>query len=255
MTSEHPELTGRVALVTGGGSGLGRRFAQNLAENGATVIVAGRRLEAIQETAEIINSRRNRAEACQLDVCDAAAITEAIGKCESRLGIIDILVNNAAITDSDRAERLPLQLIDRVIDTNFRAPFLLATEVARRLITAGSPGRIVNISTSGVKYYHRNATAALYVATKAAVLRLTETLAMEWAEFGINVNAIVPGMFMSEMTKSHIEKFGEKVASRFPRKRFGQPDYLDSTLLYLVSPRSHFVTGAHIVVDDAQTGR
>jgi NAD(P)-dependent dehydrogenase (short-subunit alcohol dehydrogenase family) len=249
------ELTGRVALVTGSGGGLGRRFAKTLAQNGATVIVVGRRREALDQTVGEITAAGNQAAAFSLDVCDANAISTVVGQCEAQFGTIDILVNNAAIVGSQRAERLSLEQIDQVIDTNFRAPFLLATEVARRLMAASKPGRMVNISSSGIYYYHRGAASALYVATKAAVLRLTETLAMEWAEFNINVNAIVPGMFMSEMTREYIERFGDKVASRFPRKRFGQPEFLDGTLIYLVSPNSHFVTGASIVVDDAQAGR
>src|ERR1700760_4197524 len=138
-SADRGELTGRVAFVTGGGGGLGRQFAKTLARNGATGIVAGRRHEALGETVREITSAGDQAAAYPLDVCDANAITAVIGQCEARFGAVDILVNNAEIVDSERAERLSLELIDRVIDTNFRAPFLLATEVARRLLAANKP--------------------------------------------------------------------------------------------------------------------
>jgi NAD(P)-dependent dehydrogenase (short-subunit alcohol dehydrogenase family) len=249
------DLTGRVALVTGASSGLGRRFAQTLARAGASVVVAARRIDRLEDLVAELAEAGGSAAAVQLDVCDAEAIRLAVDAAEARFGIVDILINNAGVADANYATRLSLETIDRTIDVNFRAPFLLAVETARRLMAAGKPGRIVNISSSGAYHFAPKSAAALYSAAKAGIVRMTETLAMEWAEYGINVNAIAPGMFKSEMSEGFIARVGDGVAARFPRHRFGEPEYLDSTLLYLVSPASHFVTGTCILVDDAQYAR
>ena len=248
-------LDGRVALVTGASAGLGRRFARVLADHGASVVVAARRAAELEALVTEIESAGGRAIAYPLDVADAAAIAGAFDAAERAFGTVDILVNNAAVVDADYATRLSLETIDLVLAVDFRAPFLLATEVARRLIAADRPGRIVNMSSVGAFHYTSTSAAALYCAVKAGVIRMTETLAIEWARYGINVNAIAPGMFESEMTGGFIERVGDKVRERFPRQRFGDPAFLDSTLLYLVDPASHFVTGTCVTVDDAQTGR
>lgn len=248
-------LAGRVALVTGASAGLGRRFARVLADAGAAVVLAARRREALVSLAEEIIDNGGRALVHMLDLADAEAIGPAFDAAEAGFGTVDILVNNAGIPDGNYAAKLSLEAIDRVIAVNFRAPFLLATEAARRLMAAGMPGRIVNISSIGTRYYTPNSAAALYCATKAGIERMTETLAIEWAQFGINVNAIAPGMFASEMTDGFIARVGDKARHRFPRKRFGDPAYLDTTLLYLTHPDSHFVTGTIVTVDDAQTSR
>jgi NAD(P)-dependent dehydrogenase (short-subunit alcohol dehydrogenase family) len=248
-------LSGRVALVTGASSGLGRRFAEVLARSGARVVAAGRRQDRLAAlTGELVGAGA-MAVPCALDVCDAASISAAVDFAEQQFGTVDILVNNAGVADGNYATKLPLGVVDRVIDTNFRGVFLTAVEVARRLIDAGAAGSIVNVSSLGAFHYAPRSAAALYAATKAGVIRLTETLAIEWASFNINVNAIAPGFFRSEMTDGYIERAGDKVKDRFPRQRFGEPEYLDSTLLYLVSPESHFVTGTCILADDAQTPR
>jgi NAD(P)-dependent dehydrogenase (short-subunit alcohol dehydrogenase family) len=249
------DLTGDVALVTGASSGLGRRFAQVLASAGAAVAVTGRRQDRIEALADDIRADGGKALAVVLDVRDAAAISAAIDLVQRELGLINILVNNAGIADANWATKLPLQLIDDVIATNLRAPFLISCEVARRLIEANKPGRIVNLSSSGAFQYSANSAAALYCATKAGISRLTETLAMEWARFGINVNAIAPGLFRSEMSEGFLQRNGDKVISSFQRKRVGEAHQLDSTLLYLVSQSSEFVTGVSILVDDAQVSR
>jgi NAD(P)-dependent dehydrogenase (short-subunit alcohol dehydrogenase family) len=129
----------------------------------------------------------------------------------------------------------------------------LACEVARRLIAAGTPGRIVNISSMGAFHYAGNG-AALYSITKAAVNRMTEALAVEWVRYGINVNGIAPGAFRSEMMDGMIERIGD-FTEHLPRKRLGDPAQLDSTLLYLVAPSSEFVTGTIVKVDDGQETR
>jgi NAD(P)-dependent dehydrogenase (short-subunit alcohol dehydrogenase family) len=177
----------------------------------------------------------------------------AVAVAQDRLGLVTILVNNAGIPDAQRAHKMSIELIDRVIDVNIRAPFILSCEVARRLMAAKQPGRIVNIASSAAFTYSGEG-AALYSVSKAAVARITETLAVEWSRFGINVNAIAPGAFASEMMDGMLERMGD-ISQHFPRKRIGDPAQLDSTLLYLVSPASDAVTGTVIRVDDGQGSR
>lgn len=247
------DLSGQAALVTGASSGLGLRFAKVLAAHGAKVAVTGRRLERLKALAAEIAAAGGEALSLALDVTDADQLLAVVGAAEARLGPITILVNNAGIPDAQRAHKMSVALIDRVMDTNLRAPFILSCEVARRLIAAKLPGRIVNIASAAAYSYGGN-TAALYAITKAGVVRLTEALAVEWARNHINVNAIAPGAFRSEMMDGMLERMGD-ITPAFPRKRLGDPAQLDSTLLYLVSPASDFVTGTCIRVDDAQGGR
>lgn len=253
MNEHMPHLAGQVALVTGAGTGLGRRFAQTLAAAGAAVAVCGRRPEPLAAVVAEIEAAGRRALAVTLDVRDPEAITAAVDAAEEALGQVTILVNNAGIPDARRAHKMPLDLVDAVIETNLRGPWLLATEVGRRLIDSGASGRIVNISSMAA-HYTAGGAAALYATTKAAVDRMTEALAAEWARHPINVNGIAPGTFSSEMVDGMIERVGE-VHHNFPRKRLGDPSQLDSTLLYLVSPASEAVTGTIIKVDDGQLPR
>ena len=247
------DLSGQTALVTGASSGLGLRFAKTLAAAGATVALTARRLEKLDQAAADIRAAGGAAQAFQLDVTDAGQIVSVVGEVERALGPVTILINNAGVPDAQRATKMPLDLIDRVIDTNLRAPYVLSCEVARRLIEHKLPGRMVNLSSAGAYDYGGNG-AALYSITKAAVIRMTETLAVEWAKFGINVNAIAPGAFASEMMDGMLERLGD-ITQGFRRGRLGDPAQLDSTLLYLVSPSSDFVTGTCIRVDDAQHNR
>jgi NAD(P)-dependent dehydrogenase (short-subunit alcohol dehydrogenase family) len=246
------DLSGQVALVTGATSGLGHRFAQTLAAAGASVVAAGRRADRLDELCALINGRGHSAAAAVLDVTDHAQIVQAVDTAEQAFGTVTILINNAGIPDAQRATKMSLELVDAVLDTNVRAPFLLSCEVARRLIEAKKPGRIVNISSSGAFSYAGDG-AALYSITKAAVNRMTEALSVEWAKFHINVNAIAPGAFSSEMMDGMIERLGGNFAEQYsPRKRLGDPAQLDSTLLYLCAPASEFVTGTVVRVDDGQ---
>jgi NAD(P)-dependent dehydrogenase (short-subunit alcohol dehydrogenase family) len=247
------DLTGEVALVTGATSGLGRRFAQALAAAGASVVACGRRVERLDELVAEIEAAGGRAAAVPLDVSDAEAIPGAVDAAEAAFGTVTILVNNAGIPDAQRAHKMPLELIDAVLDTNVRAVFVLCCEVARRLIAAEKPGRIVNISSNGAFHYGGNG-AALYSVSKAAVNRITEVLAVEWSRYRINVNAIAPGAFRSEMMDGMISRVGD-FTQYTPRKRLGEPAQLDSTLLYLCAPASECVTGAIIRVDDGQDGK
>ena len=247
------DLTGQVALVTGASSGLGRRFAVTLAAAGAAVAACARRTDRLEEVVKEIEGRGGRAIAVPLDVTEAESITASVQAAEDAFGLVTILVNNAGIPDAQYATRMPVELIDRVLDTNLRGPWLLSCEVARRLMAAGKPGRIVNISSTGALSY-RGGGAALYSVTKAGVIRMTETLSAEWAKYWINVNCIVPGAFSSEMMDGMLDRLGAS-SEVGVRRRLGVPAQLDSTLLYLVSPASEFVTGAVIRVDDGQGPR
>lgn len=247
------DLSGQVALVTGASSGLGRRFAQVLAKQGAKVVITGRRLDRLEALAAEIAADGGVAAPLQLDVTDTAQLLGLFERAEAALGPVDILVNNAGIPDAQRATKMSVELIDNVLGTNLRAPWILATEFARRRLEAKLPGRIINIASMAA-YSYRGEGAALYSVSKAAVVRMTEALAVEWSKFHINVNAIAPGAFASEMMDGMLERMGD-ISQHMPRKRLGDPAQLDSTLLYLCSPASDAVTGTSIKVDDGQGGR
>ncbi|HFX0909235.1 TPA: SDR family NAD(P)-dependent oxidoreductase [Pseudomonas aeruginosa] len=205
--------------------------------------------------AEAITASGGQAMVEVLDLRDAATLPVRIRELTQAYGSIDILVNNAGIGQSGTALDMELAAMDELFATNLRAPFIVATEVARHLIAAGRPGRIVNLLSGGALHYSSGMGAALYCSLKAAVIRMSEALALEWANHGINVNAIAPGLFETEMTEEHLARFRERMVERLPRKRAGLPEQLDSTLLYLVSPASEFVTGICQHVDDAQYPR
>jgi NAD(P)-dependent dehydrogenase (short-subunit alcohol dehydrogenase family) len=247
------DLSGRVALVTGASSGLGERFARVLAACGAKVGLAARRTDRLEALAEEIRAGGGQAMTIAMDATDADQLIGAIDTLERAYGTVDILINNAGIVDAQRAHKMDVDLIDRVIGVNLRAPFILSGEVARRLIAAKQPGRIVNISSTA-HFSYAGQGAALYAITKTGVARMTEALSVEWAKYHINVNAICPGMFKTEMLDGMFERMGD-LAQHVVRKRAGDPAQLDSTLLYLLSPASDAVTGAIIRVDDGQSAR
>lgn len=248
------DLSGHVAVVTGASSGLGHRFAQVLAACGATVAVAARRADRLQTLAEGIREAGGQAEAFGLDVSAVDDIPAVMDEIEARLGRVSILINNAGVADGQHATKLTRAKADEVFDTNLRGPWTLACETARRLIAAGEPGRIVNIA-SMTAFDYWGGGAALYAMTKGAVVRMTEVLAVEWSRFGINVNAIAPGVVASEMTDGMFARMGRDALPPFPRGRVGAPEHLDSSLIYLVSPASEFVTGTIIKADDGQNHR
>lgn len=247
------DLTGQVALVTGASSGLGRRFAVTLAAHGAQVVPAARRVDRLEELAHEIDAAGGSCHPVALDVTDTDRLLHVLDDVEAAFGTATVLINNAGVPDAQRAHKMSIDLIDQVLGTNLRGPYVLATDFARRLIAAQRPGRIVNISSMGAFNYTGNG-AALYSITKAAINRMTETLAVEWARFHINVNGIAPGAFASEMMDGMLSRMGD-FTPHFPRQRLGQPEQMDSTVLYLCDPASECVTGTVIKIDDGQGGR
>lgn len=248
------DLSDQTALVTGTTSGLGRRFAQILAACGAKVALAGRRTERLHELANEIRESGGTVIPVMLDMTNRDAVRGSVQQIESELGLISILVNNAGIPDAQWAIKIDDDLLDRVFDTNLIGPYVLSCEVARRLIAAKKPGRMVNISSMAAFNTGPQSAASLYSTTKAGIARMTEALAVEWARYHINVNCIAPGAFASEMLDGMLERIGD-ISRTFPRKRIAQPEQMDSTLLYLVSPSSECVTGTTIKIDDGQGSR
>jgi len=248
------DLSNQVALVTGASSGLGYRFSKVLAKCGAKVALSARRVEKLESLAEEIKSDGGECMVVPIDMVDRDSIRGAVKKVEEDLGTINTLVNNAGMVDAQWAIKQSDELIDGVIDTNLVGPYLLSNEVARRLIEKKEPGRMVNISSLAAFNTTPNSAAVLYSTTKSAIVRMTEALSVEWAKHHINVNAIAPGMFSSEMLDGMLERIGD-VSQTLPRKRICVPEQMDSTLLFLVSPSSECVTGTCIKIDDGQTSR
>lgn len=246
------DLTGRVAFVTGASSGLGERFARVLASCGAKVAVAARRKDRLDALVAQITAAGGTAFAIALDMGDDAAIEAAVAEAEAALGPVDILVNNAGMNHGKRALHVTVPQFDTEMGLNLRGPWLLSCAVARRLIERQAPGRIVNIASIGAFICSRPGNG-VYSVSKAAVVRMTEVLAVEWSPHFINVNAIAPGTFATEMTHAFVGN--DPYIQSLPRKRICAPSHLDSTLLFLVSPLSEAVTGTVIKVDDGQTGR
>lgn len=247
------DLSGQVAIVTGASAGLGLRFAKVLAACGAKVACTARRKDKLDRLVGEIEADGGVAQAFALDVRDAEQLTAIIPTVTEAMGQPDILVNNAGIVDAEHATRMSQELIDDVLDTNLRSVFMLSNEFARPLIERKQPGRIVNIASIAATNYGGNG-AALYSITKAGVVRVTEALAVEWSRFHINVNGIAPGLFQTDMSDGMVERSGE-FFKQFPRKRIAQPEQMDSTLLFLVSPSSDAVTGTVIKIDDGQSPR
>ncbi len=247
------DLTGMVALVTGASSGLGARFARVLAAAGARVALCARRVDRLDGLVAEIKAAGGDAMAFAVDVADQDQCLGLAERVEAAMGPVAILVNNAGIPDAARAHKLSPQLFNQVMAVNVHAPWLLSTSVAARRIADGGPLRIVNIASMAAFEYNGHG-AALYSMTKAAVVRMTEVLAVEWAKFPINVNAIAPGAFASEMMDGMLGRMGD-ITQHFRRKRLGDPAMMDSTLLYLVAPAGEAVTGTIIKIDDGQSNR
>lgn len=247
------DLSGHTAIVTGASSGLGQRFAKVLAACGAKVACTARRRDKLEQVVAEITAEGGQAQAFTLDVRDAEQLKNIIPTVTAALGQPNILINNAGIPDGQRAIKMSTEFIDNLLDSNLRSAYILSNEFARPLIEAKMPGKIVNISSVMAFQYDGNG-AALYSITKAALARMTEALAVEWSRFFINVNAIAPGAFSTEMLDGMLDRMGD-ISQHFPRKRICQTEQMDSSLLYLVSPSSDAVTGTVIKVDDGQSPR
>jgi NAD(P)-dependent dehydrogenase (short-subunit alcohol dehydrogenase family) len=242
-------ITGRRILITGASSGLGRHFATMLGARGARLALAARREDALAATiAQARAAGAPEAVALSLDVTDENAVARELDRAVAELGGIDVVINNAGIAAEGAAvAQTPIDF-DRVMDTNLRGAWLTATAIAKIWIAAGQPGTIVNIaSILGLRVASH---VAPYAISKAGLVQMTRVLALEWARYGIRVNALAPGYIATEINSAFFAtEAGKALIKRIPQRRLGQPSDLDGALLLLVSNASAFMTGAVIPVD------
>ena len=249
------DLSGKVAIVTGGGTGIGRQMAEALAEMGADLVLCARKAERCEQAAQELRGLGVRAVGMGCDVRDPEQVQAVVDRARDELGRIDILVNNAGTVWGAWPEDTPLEGWQKVVDVNLTGVFLCSQAVGRAMIQQGEGGKIVNISSvaglGGAPPEVMNAIA--YNTTKGAVLAFTRDLATKWARHGICVNAIAPGWFPSDMSSFVLDHHGETLYEHIPLRRFGGADDLKGAVVFLSSAASDYVTGHAIVVDGGQS--
>ncbi len=244
-------LSDRVALVTGASSGLGVRFAEVLAANGARVVLVARRAQRLAEVKGRIEGAGGTVIAVEADVTDRAAMKRTFDEAERAFGPVTVLVNNAGVAHTHRAIDLPESEWRRVLDTNLDAVFFWSQEAARRMMAAKARGAIVNIAS--ILGYGVSKGVLAYAVAKAGVVQLTRALALEWSFKGVRVNAIAPGWFETEINKDYLQSdHGRQMVREIPIGRFGKDGDLDGALLLLSSEAGAFITGSTLVADGGQ---
>jgi NAD(P)-dependent dehydrogenase (short-subunit alcohol dehydrogenase family) len=248
VTADLFNLTGRVAVVTGASSGLGRHFAVTLAKAGAKVALAARRIDKLEVVAAEITAFDGRALPVALDVTDASSVTEALDKIETELGPIGILINNAGIAVTRPVLDQSEEEWRSVLATNLDGAWRTARAAANLMARHGHGGAIVNIAS--ILGLRAAAQVAAYSAAKAALLNLTQTMAIELARHKIRVNALAPGYVETDLNREFLgSPAGQSMLKRVPMRRFGGMADLDGALLLLASDAGAYMTGSTIVVD------
>jgi NAD(P)-dependent dehydrogenase (short-subunit alcohol dehydrogenase family) len=246
------DLSNRVAMVTGAGSGLGRHFALTLAEAGASLVLCGRRREPLEATANLIEQGGGAAYVSTLDVTDEENISAVFDEISAQCGTPEILINNAGVQRPNYATSLSAEDWDLVMDTNLKGCFLVAKTCAARLIEAGKGGSIVNVAS--ILGLRAQKAVSAYMASKAGLIHLSRGLAIEWANYGIRVNVLAPGYFRSEMADDFLDSpAGQKIIDAVPQKRGGDHSELTGPLMLLASDAGSYMTGSVLVADGGLT--
>lgn len=252
MFQELFDLTGRTALITGGSRGLGLDIARAAAELGARVILVARSEHGLADALGTINVPSDRKATISADIGEMKAIPQLVARAVDIFGPIDILVNNAGINWASPAETFPVDQWLRVMDVNLNAPFFLAAEVARTCMIPRRSGKILNIASVGGMIGNApqfGMKVAPYNASKGGLINVTRALASEWGCHGINVNALCPGFFITEMSKDFLEGTGQGILPTIPLGRFGGKNDLVGPAMLFISDAGRHITGETLVVD------
>ena len=246
------DLSGKVALVTGSGRGLGFGMAAGLAAAGARLVLNDISEENLAAALKRLSDDGLKAETAIFDVTDPASVAAGVADIEKRVGPVHILVNNAGIQRRHPLAEFPDEEWRQVLDLNLTAPFRMAKAVAKGMIERKS-GKIINICS--INAIIMRPTIPAYTSAKGGLMLLTRAMAVEWAQYDIQANAIAPGYYDTEMTKPLVEdaKFSDWVVNRVPARRWGRPEDLAGTAVFLASEASNFINGQMIVVDGGLT--
>jgi len=247
------DLTGKVAIVTGGGRGIGLKMAEGLAEAGANIVLCSRKIETCKKAAKDLAKLGTETLAMACDVKSPTDIRSVVDKTLEEFGRLDILVNNSGVSWGGPTESYPLEGWQKVMDTNMTGPFLFS-QIAGQVMIRQKGGNIINIaSVMGVIGMESDAVDAIaYSTSKGALIAFTKDLAAKWAKYNIRVNAIAPGWFPTDMTSWVLDHHGKKILNLVPMGRFGEPEELKGAVVYLASDASRYVTGILLPVDGGQ---
>ncbi len=241
-------LTGKVALITGASGGLGGHFAEVLGRAGASVLVAGRRQRPLDEMANRLGNLGLHAHALAIDVTDESSVRSAFDQAQALCGLVDIIVCNAGVATNKSSLSLSVREWDQVVDVNLKGCWMVGNEAARRLVQAEQPGCVINVSS--ILGYRVAGNVLPYTVSKAALEQMTKALALEWARYGIRVNALAPGYIETDLNREFFASdAGRAMINRIPQRRLGQVADLAGALLFLASGASAYMTGSSIVVD------
>jgi len=246
-------LSGKTAIVTGGNQGIGFGIAQGLARQGAYVVIANRRVEQGVAAAQLLLNEGLAAGAISTDVGDGASVQHLVDTVIERHGHIDILVNSAAVIVRKPVEELTEEEWEWVMDINVKGTFLCCRDVGRHMIERRS-GKIVNISSNVSQVIQP--LRSVYAVSKAAVSHLTRALAVEWAQYGVNVNAVAPGPTVTDFNRRYLEEHPQdkqRAINSIPMARLGAPDDHVGAAVFLASDASNYITGQTILVDGGST--
>jgi NAD(P)-dependent dehydrogenase (short-subunit alcohol dehydrogenase family) len=248
------DLSGKTAIVTGGGKGIGRQMAEGLADAGANLVLCARHADVCEQTAAELEQRGVKALGLQCDVRDPEQVQAVVARTVSEFGGVDVLVNNAGTVWGATPEDMPLEGWQKVVDVNLTGVFLFSQAAGRAMIENGG-GSIVNIASVAGLHGAKSEfmTSVVYHATKGGVIAFTRDLACKWAGHGIRVNAIAPGWFPSDMANFVLDAHGDRLVEDIPLRRFGGPEDLKGPVVFLASDASAYVTGHTLVVDGGQS--
>ncbi len=255
MNVPYFDLTGKVAIITGGATGIGRGIAEGLADAGAAIVIAARRLEKCDIACKEIAERTGtQTFPCRCDITDREQVAALVDDVAAEFGHMDILVNNSGTGGN---EKPILKMTDedwnRVIDTNLKGVFILSQAVVGKMVERGQGGKIINVASIGALIGWPNMSA--YCASKGGCLQLTKSMALEWVRYDIQVNAILPGYFETPMNKEFFatEAGARVIKSSIPMKRIARIEEMKGVAILLASQASSFMTGSAVVVDGGHT--